>query len=479
MKSAATTFRTPPVPPAGRPSGPAGRPGRPPAAFFRPARAADDIRPGDRLIRTLFWAGLVAVVTPWWLDTPAGSLTDTGAVLTAAGRITGLLGGYALLVQVLLMSRVGWLERRVGARHLTAWHRELGAFLVFAIVAHAVLIVSGYAWTDHASVAGETWTVLTGYPYMVNALLATLLLAGLALLGIRALRRALRYEVWYCLHLTSYLMLLLGYGHQFANGQQLAGGRAARYFWIGLYVLVAAAVLGGRLLGPLVLNLRHRLRVTRVVDEGPGSVSVYVAGRDLHRLDAKAGQFFRWRFLARGYWSQAHPFSLSAAPNGQWLRVTVRAVGDHTARLRGLRPGTRVYVEGPTGDFTADRRTRTDALLIAGGSGIAPIRALLEELPAGTVVVYRASTADDLLFRQELEWLAQARGATLWYLVGARDEPRTRHFLTPGGMRELVPDVASRDVYLCGPEGLVAQAQRTLRKLGLARRQIHLDPFEF
>jgi predicted ferric reductase len=427
----------------------------------------------------LFWAGFVAAVAPWWLDTPAGSLNDPGAVLTAGGRITGLLGGYALLVQVLLMSRSGWLERWAGARHLTAWHRELGTFLVVAIVAHAVLIVFGYAWTDHASVPAETWTMLTRYPYMVNALLATVLLVGIALLSIRALRRALRYEVWYYLHLTSYLVLFLGYGHQFAGGQELAGGRAARYFWIGLYLLVAAEVLWSRLLGPLMLNLRHRLRVVRVVDEGPDSVSVYVAGRDLHRLDAKAGQFFRWRFLTRGYWSQAHPFSLSAAPNEQWLRVTVKTVGDHTARLRRLRPGTRVYVEGPSGDFTADRRTRTDALLIAGGSGIAPIRALLEELPAGTVVVYRASTDEELLFRQELEWLAQARGATLWLLVGSRDDPRTRHFLTPRGMRELVPDVTSRDVYLCGPEGLIAQSQRTLRKLGLPRRQIHLDPFEF
>jgi predicted ferric reductase len=427
----------------------------------------------------LFWAGFIAVVAPWWLDTPAGSLADTGAVLTAGGRIAGLLGGYALLVQVLLMSRAGWLERWVGARHLTAWHRELGTFLVIAIVAHAVLIVFGYAWTDHAPVPAETWTMLTRYPYLVDAFLATVLLAGIALLGIRALRRALRYEIWYHLHLTSYLVLFLGYSHQFANGQELAGGRAARYFWIGLYALVAVEVLRGRALGPLLLNLRHRLRVAQVVDEGPGTVSVYVAGRDLHRIGAKAGQFFRWRFLARGYWSQAHPFSLSAAPNEQWLRVTVKTVGDHTAQLRRLRPGTRVYVEGPSGDFTADRRTRTDALLIAGGSGIAPIRALLEELPAGTVLVYRASTDDSLLFRRELEWLAQARGATLWYLVGSRDDPRSQHFLAPRGIRELVPDVTSRDVYLCGPAGLVAQAQRTLRKLGLPRHQIHLDPFEF
>ncbi|NJC73795.1 oxidoreductase [Planosporangium thailandense] len=452
---------------------------RPPAAFVRPPRPREDTRPGRWVVRLVFWAGLVAVIAPWWLDTPSGSLAGTGAVLTAAGRITGLLSAYLLLVQVLLMSRSGWLERWVGARSLVSWHRELGGFLVVAIAAHIAFIVVGYAATDHSSVTKETWTIVTGYEDMVTAVVAAALLAGIALLSIRALRRALRYELWYYLHVTSYLVLFLAYGHEFANGQEMVGGKLGRHLWIALYVLVGAEVLWGRLLGPLLLNRRHRLRVVRVIDEAPDMVSVYMIGRDLSRLDVKAGQFFRWRFLARGYWWQAHPFSLSAAPNGQWLRVTVKTVGDHTTALRRLRPGTRVYVEGPSGDFTADRRTAAGALLIAGGSGIAPIRALLEELPAGTVVIYRASTDQDLLFRRELEQLAEARGATLWYLVGSRDDPRTRHFLSPRGVRELVPDVTARDVYLCGPSGLIEQSQRTLRRLNVPRRQIHLDPFEF
>jgi predicted ferric reductase len=427
----------------------------------------------------LFWAGLAAVVAPWWLRTVPGSLSGTGADLTAAGRITGLVGGYALLVQVLMMSRVRWLERWTGARHLSLWHRELGGFVVVAVLAHAVLITLGYAATDRITVLGEAAALLTGYEGMLAALVATMLVAGTGLLGIRALRRALPYEVWYRLHLSAYLILLLGYGHQFATGQELARGRPGRYLWIGLYALVAATLLWGRLLAPAVLNLRHRLRVARVVDEGGGMVSVYLTGRHLSRLDAKAGQFFRWRFLAPGCWAQAHPFSLSAAPNERWLRVTAKVVGDHTARLRDLRPGVRAYVEGPAGDFTADRRTRTRALLIAAGSGIAPLRALLEELPAGTVVIYRAHTGADVVFRQELQWLAQARGATLWYLVGSRDDRRNQYFLTGRGLLELVPDVTARDVYVCGPERFATTATRALRRSRVPRRQIHLDAFEF
>src|SRR6185295_20242921 len=127
--------------------------------------------------------------------------------------------------------------------------------------------------------------------------------------------------------------------------------------------------------------------------------SVYIRGRRLDALSARAGQYFRWRFLTSGCWWQAHPFSLSAAPNGQWLRLTIKEVGDHTEALRWLRPGVPVIAEGPSGAFTVDRRRSHSAVLIAGGSGIAPIRALLEELSRGAVVIYRATTPSELIFR--------------------------------------------------------------------------------
>jgi ferredoxin-NADP reductase len=208
-------------------------------------------------------------------------------------------------------------------------------------------------------------------------------------------------------------------------------------------------------------------------------VSIYIGGRRLDRLHARAGQYFRWRFLTSGCWWQAHPFSLSAAPNERWLRLTVKVVGDHTEKLPYLRAGTRVFAEGPSGVFTADRRIRPRALLIAGGSGIAPIRALLEDLPRGTVVIYRARSADELVFRQELNWLADVRQAQVWYVLGSREDPAPRQLFTPKGMRELVPDIRRRDVFLCGPAGLVDTSVATLRRLRVPRRQIHLDPFEF
>src|SRR6185369_12983067 len=127
-----------------------------------------------------------------------------------------------------------------------------------------------------------------------------------------------------------------------ADGQELSRG-FGRWYWIALYVAVVACLAMGRVIGPVALNVRHRLRVAEVVAEAGDMVSIYITGRRVEDLDVRAGQYFRWRFLARGAWWHAHPFSLSAAPNGRWLRLTVKVVGDHTSDLARLRPGVRIF----------------------------------------------------------------------------------------------------------------------------------------
>jgi predicted ferric reductase len=437
-------------------------------------------KPSDGVLAAaLFWAALAVSVELWWLDTAPGALASTGEVLVAAGRITGIAAGFVLLVQVLMMSRARWLERAVGPQALMVWHRELGGVLVVTVLAHVALVVAGYAELARRPVVRQAWRMLTTYTDLLSASLATAVLVGVGVLAIRTVRRALPYEGWYFLHLAGYLVLLLSYGHQFADGQELAAGHVGRWYWLSLYVFVLGCLVWGRVIEPLRWNVRHRLRVMSVVPEGADMLSVYVTGRRLTGVQARAGQYFRWRFLTRGCWWQAHPFSLSAAPNDRWLRITVKVVGDHTRDLRSLRPGVRVFAEGPSGVLTAGRLVQRRALLIAWGSGIAPIRALLEDMPRGAAVIYRAGSARDLVFREELEWLARDRGARVWYVLGGRDEPGPKRLFTPRGMRQLVPDLRSRDVYLCGPAGLVADSAKLLRRLRVPRRQVHVDPFEF
>ena len=439
-----------------------------------PAGPAINPSLGRVVLVAVFWLGLAVAVVPWWQDTPAGSVAGVAPTLTEVGRLAGIVGGYLLLAQFVLMSRISRLERWAGGNLVLRWHRDVGASLVVMVVMHVVFILLGYANANQASLPTQTWRIVTTY----EAVVATAILLALVLLAARAVRRVLPYEVWYLVHMSSYLVLLLIYGHQFADGEQFLPAGFGRRYWTFLYVVVVASLVYGRVVAPFRLNRRHRLRVREVVVESDDVFSIYITGRRLKELQVKAGHYFRWRFLARGCWWQAHPFSLSASPNGRWLRLTVKVVGDYTAKLSMLPVGVRVYVAGPSGVFTSDRASRPRALLIAGGSGIAPVRALLEELPRGAIVIYRARSGEDLVFREELEVLAEARGAEVWFVVGPRDDPDSRYALTPRGLRELVPDVAYREVYVCGPSGLTSAVVDTLRRLRVPERQIHLDRFE-
>lgn len=423
----------------------------------------------------------ILIVGMWVRHGGLQLLGSMSANLTGLGELTALLGTYGALVQIVLMSRSPWLERRFGMDRLAQWHRWLGFSTVVLICAHVVLTTVGYAFGDGKSVAAETWTLLTTYPYMLMATVATVLLILIAATSVRMARRRLTYETWQFVHLYGYLAIALAFGHELAVGTDLSTDTVARVYWVALYAVVIGCVLAFRLGAPLRLSMRHRLRISNIVPEGPGVVSIYLTGRHLDQLRTRAGQYFTWRFLARDSWWRPHPFSLSAAPNGQFLRITVKNVGEGTADVHRLASGTPVALEGPYGVFTTLRRRHPRALLIAGGIGITPLRALMEELPGGkgaVTLLYRASSWDDVIFRTELEQLAKARQATLHFLVGRRGSPDLPEDpFSPRGFRQLVPDVVRRDVFICGPSAMMEKVSATLASMGVPRSRIHYERF--
>lgn len=430
------------------------------------------------VVLSLAWGGAAAVLALWWQDT--ASVVGAGGWLLGAGRIAGLLCGYGCALLVLLMARVPALEHGVGSDRVARWHAMAGRYVVCLLLAHITFVLWGYAVQAHSGVVGEAVTVAFTYPEMVKGTIGGLLLLMVGAVSARAARRRMRYETWYHLHLLTYLAIFLAFWHQLALGADFEGGSAARFAWYALYAAAAVVVLWYRVLAPVRLNLRHGLRVAGVVAEAPGVVSVLMHGRRLDELGAQPGQFLRWRFLAPGLRWTAGPYSLSAPPRSDLLRITVKAVGGHSAALAGLRPGTRVWAEGPYGGLTAARRTRQKVLLIAGGVGVTPLRALFEALPGrpgDLALVYRAHAPADLALRSELEAIARARGARLYLAVNAPDGRRPD--LTAAGLRAAFPDLAGHDVYLCGPPAMTRAAYTALREAGVPARHIHHESFAF
>lgn len=398
-------------------------------------------------------------------------------IITSISRICALTGAYLSLVGLVLVARIPYVERSVGHDRLVIWHRKLGPWSMYLVSFHVLLVILGYAGNDRVQLGIELWRMVKNYPWMLPAFVGFLFFIAAGITSYKRVRRNMTYETWWTIHLYTYLAISLAYMHQVLTGPMFINHPLNKMFWELLYIYTAVLLLTWRLIIPTVKSLRHQLRVDQIIHEGPGIYSVIMRGRALNKLRAQGGQFFGWRFMTKGQWFISHPYSLSAAPTDHYMRVTIKELGDASSLIKKIKKGTRIFFEGPYGTFTASRASRGHVALIGGGVGITPIRAILEEfdITKEIDVIFRASKAEDIVFRKELDELAKIRGARVHYLIGSRNE----HPMNAKYIEKYIPAFKDSDVYVCGPTPLVEAVREAAKSVGIPKNRFHDEAFEF
>jgi predicted ferric reductase len=420
-----------------------------------------------------------SVVGAAWWHGSGGLLLGghPGAPAVALGRLAGLLVSSAALLQIILVSRLPWIEASVGCDQLFRLHRRLGFVLGSLFLGHPVLLVFGYARRHQRSLTEQFIEISRDWPYVWLAVIAMVLIVGAATLSTPLLRRRLSYEAWHVSHLAMYAAVGCALPHQL-NGGELTGQRWLTWYWVALHALAIGCVAVFRAGRPILGFARHRFRIDRIVRESHDVFSVYLTGRRLNRFTFRSGQYANVAFLSKGLWAP-HPFSFSAAPNAQFVRVSVKAVGDFTRRIHELTPGTVALIEGPLGRFTASTSRRDKYLMVAGGIGITPIRALIESLVGAhrdVVLLYAVKTAEDLVFASELRRLT----AHCHFILSQSDDVTDghEHGRIDGVMlMRLVPDARDREVFVCGPPLMMQAVIAALRAVQIRGAQIHYERF--
>lgn len=450
------------------------------------AKKFRSIQRGQDLVEALAWISAVAIVAMFLVDGGIKGITDLGTGISAFSRVSALVATDLLLIHTLLVARVPWIDRLYGHDRATITHKKLGKPVLYLVIAHFVAEVTGFAISDKKNIVDEYFTMLKGIPDMLTATIGLVLMILVVITSLEFARRKLSYEFWYVVHLLGYAAILAAVPHQFSTGTDIAGKPIQTFYWVTLYFFVLGNIVWFRVLSPFVLSYARGLKISNLVPESSDSVSVYVSGKNLKSFGSQSGQFFMLRVMNLKQWWRPHPFSLSAAPNSNYIRFTIARRGDDTAMIQKLKPGTRVVLEGPYGIFTEDRRTREKVTLIAAGIGAPPIRALAESMaarPGDINIIYRVRNTGDAPLIEELNELARRRGFKINVLEGQRGDPKS---WMPAGdsnvpdqarLVEMAPWVSESDVFVCGPAAWTRQVVKTLQRVGTPDNQIHAEEF--
>ncbi len=436
-------------------------------------------------------AGTVLAVMVWiWLvlhiNGSGGNqfAADAGLRWVAVGRLAGLLAMTLLMFQVLFIARAPRIEPLYGMDRLTRWHHNLGIVVVLLVAVHVFSVTHGMAQSGGNTMVDQFRQFLKDWDDIPEALGGLALLLAAAGLSIARVRRLLGYERWHASHLAMYAALVLILGHQLELGFDLNETVYFRVIWYIMLGVVGFQLFLFRLMLPWALFGQHRFQVDSVTQETSDVVSVRITGRKMESMRVRPGQFVIVRFLARGFWMQPHPFSISAPFDGKTLRLSIKKLGDFTRRIPELQPGTRVVVDGPHGAFTPDRRRSNRILLIAGGIGITPIRCLAEALldqQCDVALLYGNRDRHGVVFEQELQALAERfpQFRLVHVINDGTDWDGETGIIDHHRIARLVPDCANRDVFLCGPPAMMTGVLAALRALQVPKRNIHFERFSF
>ncbi len=429
------------------------------------------------IFTALFFANAAAIALFWWQGS-SGLLVHPydGSALIAFGRLAGLLTEFFILIELILISRISLIEKTYGFDVLNQLHRWIGYGLLGGIIFHPLMIAGGYASANGVSLTAQFFDFFLHWENVALAAIGLIVLVIVAIISLPIIRKKLKYETWHVTHLLMYVAIGLALGHQMENGD--VSRHAAFYYWFALNFSVFGGLLAYRFIAPLIRFYQHRFVVEKIVQETPNVYSVYITGRNMDHFKFDPGQYIHASFLMRGLW-QPHPFSLSKAANGAHIRISIKALGDYTKRIQDLQPGISVIIEGPFGRFTEHTARHDKYLLIAGGIGITPIRALVESLShkqKDVILLYGNRTPTDLVFKNELEKMAMKYHYVLSETVSPEFE--SGH-IDEAKIARLVPDIRERDIYVCGPKAMMDAILAIAKKLNIPHSQIHYEKFSY
>ncbi|MCP4359164.1 MAG: ferredoxin reductase family protein [Chloroflexi bacterium] len=439
------------------------------------------------IVRGIIWYGLYLFLILLPLATAV--ITDPAKApqpfLVEVAVGAGFIGFALMSLEFSLISRIEAAAQPFGEDSLQLFHNIMGIVALSFVLAHPILlVVSGYpanCWLNPFAACANLATR--------TAFLSLFIL--LALIGSSIWRKklGLKYEIWYGLHgLFALFVVFVALVHIFVIGRYTST-LMMKAVWL-LYAVLVLSLIGWYKLWTPLNNWRHKWEIMENRLERGDARTLVLKPVNHHGFSFHPGQFAWIKTGRTPFGMGQHPISLSSNGDvepGGTVSFTIKNLGDWSGeQVPVLKPGDRVWLDGPHGVFTMDREQAMGYVFIGGGIGITPLYSMLQTMAERedvrpVLLFYGANDSESMTFREELTAISEKSNMTLIPVLSDSEEGWTGEtgYISGEIMQKYLPKQYKRFKYLiCGPAPLMDAMEEALPGLGVPPENVLTERFD-
>lgn len=395
-----------------------------------------------------------------------------------SGKVFGVTAAALVFFQVLLVSRLKFLDRIFSLNRLVALHRINGLAIAFLALVHPILII-----------AAENFTLFPFekryWPEFLGVGVCIFILVLVTTANWRLMFN-FAYDQWLRFHrLITVVSIALMTVHILFVSETFATGLPHAF------VVVAAGInlmLISRIWFRRLFPGKRRFVVSNVEPAGKDVYSIDVQPCDGQILDHIPGQFAFITPVSANVPKEEHPFTISSTPSRpDALQFVIRSLGDWTSKINRLKAGETVLIDGPYGLFSHKVLTENEPIImIAGGIGITPMLSMLRYMadvddPRQILLIWSNRTKEHIVFTEEFKTLEQhlqhfhiihliTRDSEGKKQIGRLDQNRLEKMLN--GWRR------TSNIFVCCPLEMMKEMTRAVRKIGFSSARVYKEEFK-
>lgn len=220
------------------------------------------------------------------------------------------------------------------------------------------------------------------------------------------------------------------------------------------------------------------LKISKIIGQTPSVKAFRLGLTSDMRIDFYPGQFFMVSFVGSEI-KTSRAYSIASSPaNKKYIEIALNNAGDFAARLFSMKEGDLLKFKGPYGKFYFNEEIKNNLVLIAGGTGIAPLMSIIrycndKRLSSKIKLFYSVKTPSDIIYKKELDEIKKSNKNFEYIATITREGSNSWHGrkgrIDSGFLKENIGNIKENTYYSCGPNEFVHHIRAMLINLGVKK----------